>query len=148
VNLAQRSPAFFPFDPRGRRYIAAIENAGRYLVGPSDLFGGPVDGRPVRGAIAGDALQFFATALGGNTENVPVGQIPAPGVVSRLTEQLKVFVGNTEAQVFFAGLSQFAGVYQIVIATPNLPPGEYPIHAEIAGRRTQQGLFLLIAQGP
>ena len=146
VNLAQRSPAFFPFDPRGRRYIAAVENSGgRYLVGPSDLFGGPVDGRPVQGAIAGDALAFFATALGGTTPTIPVGQLPAE--VSRL-EGVRVFVGTAEAEVLFAGLSPFAGVYQIVIQTPNLPPGEYPIHAEIAGRRTQQGLFLLIAQGP
>ena len=146
VNLTRRSPAFFPFDPRGRRYIAAIENSGRYLVGPSDLFGGPVGGRPVQGAEPNSALQFFGTAFGGTDPPVPAGQIPT--VVSRLVDRVRVFVGNTEAEVFFAGLSPFAGVYQIVIRTPNLPPGEYPIYAESAGRRTQDGLMLVIGPAP
>jgi uncharacterized protein (TIGR03437 family) len=57
-------------------------------------------------------------------------------------------VGTAEAEVLFAGLSPFAGVYQIVIRTPNLAPGEYPIHAEIAGRRTQEGLVLVIGPAP
>jgi uncharacterized protein (TIGR03437 family) len=146
VNLARRSLAFFPFDPRGRRYIAAIENSGRYLVGPGDLFGGPVDGRPVQGAVPQDVLQFFGTAFGGTTPPVPVGQIP--GEVSRLVDPVRVFVGGVNAEVLFAGLSPFAGVYQIVIRTPNLPPGEYPIYAEIAGRRTQEGLLLVIGRAP
>jgi uncharacterized protein (TIGR03437 family) len=146
VTLSRRSPAFFPFDPRGRRYIAAIENSGRYLVGPSDLFGGPVGGRPVQGAIPNDALQFFATAMGGTDPPVAVGQIPSG--ISKLVDTVRVVVGNLDAEVFFAGLSPFAGVYQIVIRTPNLPPGEYPIYAEIAGRRTQDGLLLVIGRAP
>jgi uncharacterized protein (TIGR03437 family) len=142
VNLSSRSPAFFPFGPRGQRYIAAIENSGTYLAGPSDLFGGPVNGIPVRGAIANDPLQFFGAGFGGTDPPAPVGQLPT--IVSRL-DAVRVLVGNIVCEVYYAGLSPYAGVYQIVIRTPNLPPGEYPVYAEIAGRRTQDGLFLLIS---
>jgi uncharacterized protein (TIGR03437 family) len=144
VMLSRRSPAFFPFEPRGRRYIAAIENGGRYLVGPADLFGGPVGGRPVQPTVPQDIVQFYGTAFGGTNPPVPVGQIP--DIVSRLTDVVRVVIGGVDAEVLFAGLSPYAGVYQIVIRVPNLPPGEHPIYAEIAGRRTQEGLVLAVGR--
>jgi uncharacterized protein (TIGR03437 family) len=141
VNLSSRSPAFFPWGPRGQRYIASIENSGKYFGGPSDLFGGPLGGRPVQGALPNDPLQFFGAGFGGTTPAVPAGQLPT---ILSVLASTRVVVGNTECEVYYAGLSPYAGVYQIVIRTPNLPPGEYPIYAEIEGRRTQEGLFLLI----
>ncbi len=145
VQHARRSPAFFPFDPGGRRYVAAVENSGRYLVGPSDLFGGPVGGRPVQPAVPRDVVLLFGTAFGPADPPVPVGQLPTS--VSRLIDPVRVFVSRAEAEVLFAGLSAYAGVYQIAIRVPSLPPGEYSIYAEVAGQRTPTGVVLTIGAG-
>ena len=91
-------------------------------------------------------MQLYGTAFGDTDPPVPVGQLNTG--ISRLTSTLRVFVGTAEAEVLFAGLSAYAGVYQIVIRVPNLPPGEYSVNAEIGGQRTPDGLVLAIGAAP
>ncbi len=142
VTLQDSAPGFFPFDPQGRRFAAAIQNDGSSFVAPADLFGGVDVGRPVRPAMAGDIVAFFLTGGGATVPAVPAGQLPLPGTIARITAAVRVFLGPTEAEVLFAGLSAFAGVYQIVVRVPNVDAGEHELVTEIGGRRSPGGLFV------
>ena len=142
VPLQDSAPGFFPFDPQGRRFAAAIQNDGSAFVAPADLFGGVDLGRPVRPAMAGDIVAFFLTGGGVTNPMVAAGQLPPPGTVARIAAAVRVLFGNTEAEVLFAGLSGFAGVYQIVVRVPNVEAGEHELVAEIGGRRPPSGLFV------
>ncbi len=142
VTLQDSAPGFFPFDPQGRRFAAAIQNDGSAFVAPADLFGGVDLGRPVRPAMAGDIVAFFLTGGGATDPAVPAGQLPSPGTVARIAAAVRVLFGTTEAEVLFAGLSGFAGVYQVVVRVPNVGAGEHELVAEIGGRRSPAGLFV------
>ncbi len=146
IQLSGRAPAFFPFEPQGRRYAAAIMNDASAYIGPADLFGGaplplPV---PIRPARTGDVIQLFGTGFGETDPAVPIGQIPPAGTVANTVDPVAVRLGETPATVLFAGLSPFVGVYQIVIQLPALANGDHELSAEIGGQRSQTGVFLAV----
>jgi len=144
VNLSTEAPGFFAFDPQGRKFVAAVQNDGSAFVGPEDLFGTAPLAIPMRPAKPGDLIQLFCTGFGPTNPAVPAGQLPQGG--ERLTGTVTVRVGGMPAEVKFAGLSAFAGLYQIVIVTPNLANGDHELVAEIGGKQTQAGLFVRVAQ--
>ena len=92
--------------------------------------------------MAGDIVAFFLTGGGATDPAVPAGQLPSPGTVARIAAAVRVLFGTTEAEVLFAGLSGFAGVYQVVVRVPNVGAGEHELVAEIGGRRSPAGLFV------
>lgn len=144
ITLERAAPAFFPFDPQGRRYLAAIQNDGSALVGPSDLFGGADLGRPIAPAKPGDIVALFFAGGGPTDPPVPAGTIPGGDVVARTTGTFRVFFGDLEAEVFFSGLSSFVGLYQVVLRVPEAPDGDVEVIGELDGVRTQAGAFLAI----
>lgn len=91
-----------------------------------------------------DIVAFFLTGGGATNPPVATGEMPPAGVIARIAGQVKILVGGVEAELFFAGLSGFLGVCQVVIRVPDLPAGEHEIIAEIDGRRYPTGLFILI----
>lgn len=140
VSLNQRAPALFPFEPRGRRYIAAVQNDGSAYVGPANLFAGVQLDRPIRPARPGDIIQFFGTGFGPTEPRVPSGQIflfqpgrPLPQIKGNVT----VLVGGVPATVHYAGLApNFVSLYQFTISVPDLNSGEYELLVEVDGVRT------------
>ncbi len=143
IQLSGRAPALFPFEPQNRRYVAAVLNDGSAFLGPVNLFGGADLGRPIRGARTDEIVQIFGTGFGPTTPPVPIGQLPG-GVVSETVDPVTVRLDQTPAEVLFAGLSPFVGVYQIVFRVPAVPDGDHEIIVEIAGRQTQTGLFFQV----
>ncbi|HHN72665.1 MAG TPA: hypothetical protein ENK13_01120 [Thermopetrobacter sp.] len=65
-------------------------------------------------------------------------------MVSELVDPVKLFLGETQAEVLFAGLSPFVGVYQFVFRVPALADGDHEIVVEVAGVRTPTGLYLQV----
>ncbi len=143
IQLSGRAPALFPFEPQNRRYVAAVLNDGSAFLGPVNLFGGADLGRPIRGARTDEIVQIFGTGFGPTAPPVPIGQLP-DGVVSETVDPVTVRLGQTLAEVLFAGLSPFVGVYQIVFRVPAVPDGDHEIIVEIGGRQTQTGVYFQV----
>ncbi len=89
----------------------------------------------------GDLLSLYGNGFG------PTNPVIAPGAVAQtaaiLTNPVTVTVGGVEAPLSFAGLSS-TGLYQFNVTVPALSNGDYPVIAEVAGRRTQPGVLLRI----
>ena len=142
IQLLERAPGFFAFDPQGRRFLAAVQNDGSAFVGPTDLFGGaPLpNGLEIRPAKPGDIIQLFGTGFGPTNPKVPSGMIPT--AVAELADEVTVTVGGLPAEVFFAGLTSFAGAVQVVIRVPTVGDGDQEVIASIAGSQTQDNAFI------
>lgn len=148
VEIRQRAPALFPFEPQGRRYVASIQNDGSAFVGPEDLFGGADLGRPIRPAKPGDIIQLFGTGFGDTNPNVPAGQIfsvdPNNPVLATIAGNVAITIGGQPATVHYAGLAPgFVNLYQFTITVPNLPPGDHEVIVEVDGIRAPS-LFLRV----
>ena len=48
---------------------------------------------------------------------------------------MKIRIGQSTAPVRYAGVTA-VGVYQFNVVVPDLPTGDYPVRAEVAGIRT------------
>jgi protocatechuate 3,4-dioxygenase beta subunit len=125
VEIKRFMPGFFQFPSE---HAAAVRADGT-LIGPPNLMQGvtTVPARP------GDAVLLFGTGFGPTNPAVPAGAVvsaPAP------TENpVKIRIHNQDVAVAFAGLTS-AGLYQFNITIPDLPDGDYPVTAEVAGVRT------------
>ena len=142
IQLLERAPGFFAFDPQARRFLAAVQNDGSAFVGPTDLFGGaPLpNGLEIRPAKPGDIVQLFGTGFGPTVPKVPSGTIPT--VIAELEDEVMVTVGGLEAEVFFAGLTSFAGAVQVAIRVPMVGDGDQEVIASIAGSQSQANAFI------
>ena len=133
ATLQNYSPAFFTFQTR---YAAAVHNSDGVYVAPAGSFGSAVTSRPAQ---PGETLQIYATGFGPTTPAVPAGQLVGSAApLSNLT-QLKVTIGGVAATVQFAGIVA-AGEYQINVMVPQVPNGDQPILATIAGASSQTGV--------
>lgn len=142
ATAAALAPAFFLFSPRNSLYVAAITSDGAALIGPEDLFGGPVDGRPVRPARPGDSVILYGSGFGATTPPTGIGILPTSGAT--LAESFSLTLGGQSVPIDYAGRSAFAGVYQFNIRIPDLPDGEYDLIATIAGVQSQTGRKIVI----
>jgi protocatechuate 3,4-dioxygenase beta subunit len=116
-------PGFFRLS---EEYISATNADGTYI-GPVGLLNG-VGTAPAR---VGSTITLWGTGFG------PAGI--EPGLVfsgpSPLANQARIRVGNVDASIQFQGLTA-AGLAQFNIVVPDLPTGDYPVVAIIAGVRT------------
>ena len=150
VQFQDIAPGFFPFNPEGRRFLAAAQNTPDpgtpcTFVGRENLFGFAMlpNGCTIRPAKPGDVIALFGTGFGKTDPVVPVGRIAT--VVATLEDQVNVTFGGQQATVLFKGLAfGLAGVFQIVIEVPELPDGDRELIAEIAGRTTQSDAFITV----
>lgn len=152
VQFDDIAPGFFPFNPEGRRFLAAAQNTPDpdtpcTFVGREDLFGGaPLpNGCTIRPAKPGDIIALFGTGFGKTDPEVPVAVGQIATVVATLVDQVNVTFGGQQTRVFFGGLAfGLAGVFQIVIEVPDLPDGDHELIAEVNGRSTQLEAFITV----
>jgi uncharacterized protein (TIGR03437 family) len=137
ATLQNYSPAFFTFLAK---YAAAVHNSDGVYVAPAGSFGSAATSRPAQ---PGETLQIYATGFGPTTPAVPAGQLVGSAApLSNLT-QLHVTIGGVAATVEFAGIVA-AGEYQINVTVPQVPNGDQPILATIAGVSSQTGVSIPI----
>lgn len=140
VALTRYAPGLFAFSPRSSRYVAAVHADGA-LAAPVDLFGGDVAARPAK---PGDTIQLYGTGFGPTNPPTPAGIVVREPAVLADPGTLKIRVGELEAPVAWAGLVG-AGLFQFNVVVPPLAAGDHLIVAEIAGQRSQPGLYLNVA---
>lgn len=137
VPVAIVSPALFTFEFGGGRVAALNVKVGDddvvdgSVAQPAGAFPGVVS-QPAR---LGGVVTLFANGLG-PTEPPAVTGDDSLDELRRATVPVRVFVGEAEAQVLFAGLApQFVGLYQINIIVPlGVAPGDaVPILIEQGG---------------
>lgn len=123
VQLQPVLPGFFRLS---EEYISATNADGSY-VGPVGLLNG-VSTTPAR---TGSTITLWGSGFG------PAGIEPGLAVVgsSPLANQARIRIGNVDAQIQFQGLTA-AGLAQFNVVVPDLPTGDYPVVAVIAGVRT------------
>lgn len=140
VALLRHAPGLFAFSPQRSRYVAAV-HAGGTLAAPGDLFGGDAKARPAKPE---NVIQIYGTGFGPTTPPTPAGIVVREPAVLADPGALKIRIGELEAPLAWAGLVG-AGLYQFNVVVPSLAPGDHLVVAEIAGQRSQPGLYLNIA---
>jgi uncharacterized protein (TIGR03437 family) len=93
-------------------------------------------------------LVILATGLGATDNTVANGAIPASGVLARTVATPAVLVGGVPAQVVFAGLSQFVGVYQLnIVIQPGTPTGNaVPLQISMNGITSTNQVTIAVSQ--
>ena len=135
VTLQNYAPAFFTFLTR---YAAAVHNTDGVYVAPAGSFGSAAPSRPAQ---PGESLQIYATGFGPTTPAVLAGQLVVKAASLADLTQLRVTIGGVAATVQFAGIVA-AGEYQINVMVPQVPNGDQPILATIAGVSSQTGVSI------
>ncbi len=125
VELRETLPGFFRLT---QEHIMATDSNGGY-VGPVGIASGviSVPARP------GDTIILWGTGFGPANPAIAPGQAVANS--SPLLNPVTIRIGQAKAQVVYAGMSG-VGLYQFNTVVPDLPSGDYPVIAEIAGVRT------------
>jgi len=92
----------------------------------------------------GLVVALYATGFGRTNPAFEAGVLP-PGIGATV-EPVTVTVGGIQAEVLYAGVAPgLAGLYQINLRIPgNVPAGDQPVVARIAGVATPEGAFLTI----
>ena len=81
-------------------------------------------------AAAGTEIVAYLTGLGAVNPAVATGAAPS---ISLVTESVAARIGNKDATIVFAGLAPgYAGLYQLNLIVPELPPGDYPLRVSAA----------------
>ena len=83
---------------------------------------------PQNPAIPARYLLIYATGLGAVTPAVADGSPALSSPLSHMVGKVVVTIGGQPATVAYAGLAPgFAGLSQLNILVPQLPPGDYPL---------------------
>jgi len=138
VTLQAVSPGLFSFSGNGKHYASATLSSENLYYGSNDLLPG------VKSKIAApnDVVELWGTGFGPTKESMPAGSVvPRP---SETQAPVMVQIGTVQVPAIFAGLVG-AGLYQINVAVPELPDGEYPVTATVSGVSSQQGVLLQIS---
>lgn len=143
------NPAFFTYDQRNRRFIAALAADNSAYIAPADLFGvSTINGLAVRPARPGDFVIAYGMGLGPTTPNVPAGTIPAPrdgGYPIAGTSTIRF--GPRTISSLYTGLSNFAGVYIVGFQVPgDLSPGDYELQITVNGISSPTGVVIPVAR--
>ena len=152
VNVSEASPAFFNFinHADGRNPIAAIKEGG--FVGEPGLLPGAV----FLPAKPGEFVALFGTGFGETDPSFEAGQIPfiaSPQTDGQalLINDLTITVAGIPVppqDIVYAGIAPCcAGLYQLVFRIPpNVPDGDLPVTATVAGAATPQGPFITVGR--
>lgn len=133
VVLARAAPTLFEGGGAGGFILpAAVDTSGRLIGSPQVIPGS-------RAAIPGEIISVYGTGFGPIVSTVPSGTIP-PGSVA-LQNPVTVRIGGLVAQVTFAGLVG-AGLNQINIRIPELPPGNHLLTIETGGGAIQPNIVI------
>jgi uncharacterized protein (TIGR03118 family) len=124
------APFFFKTGP----YIAAVHSDNVTPVGPASLF--PNSSVPAK---PGEKIVIYGTGFGDTNPAVNNGQVTYPSSGLPLATTPVVFIGNTQAQVTFAGVSA-PGLYQFNVTVPSTAPdGDVLCNIQIGSFSTPPG---------
>ena len=91
---------------------------------------------------AGGAVALFVTGLGATAPPVAAGAAAPLDTFSTTAAVVTATVGGQPATVFFAGLAPgFAGLYQVNLFVPQLPPGDYPVQISAGGADSNSAIL-------
>lgn len=138
AQKAKFSPAFFMFDPEGRKYLAAVHADGAYL-GKPGLF----QGLTTRAAKPGDIILLFGTGFGSTNPFLPAAEIPSQAAA--LVNPVTIWIGGAQAKVAWAGVIS-PGLNQFNVTVPDLPNGDQLVVAEIGGVRSAANTFITVGR--
>jgi uncharacterized protein (TIGR03437 family) len=131
VHVTREAPGLFQFDGAGQ--IAAITSDGKPVVRRALGDSGPgVTARP------GQVVSLFGTGFGPTDPVVEPGQIFSGAAPLVANGALEITIGGVPAQVLFAGLAG-AGLNQVNVVVPQLPPGDHEVELSIDGVPAQFG---------
>jgi uncharacterized protein (TIGR03437 family) len=92
-------------------------------------------------AAPGDVVELWGTGFGPTKEVRPIGSIVTQP--SETQSPVTLQIGTVQVPASYAGLVA-AGLYQVNVAVPDLPDGEYSVVATVNGVASQQGVLLQI----
>jgi uncharacterized protein (TIGR03437 family) len=130
VVKQRMTPEFFVWTRNGTNYVAA-RHADGTLVGPA----GP-GSRPAR---VGEEIELYATGFG--PANPPVSPAQLISQAVPLAGTPAVSIGGVSAVVNASNLVE-AGLYQLNVTIPQVPTGDQPVQAQIAGFQSRSGVFV------
>jgi len=143
VTLAAYGPSFSLLDAKHvAGEVATPNGTGAYgngsydLVGPTGAFSFKT--RPV---IPGETLQLFGVGFGPTTPTVLAGRLFSGSAPTNDT--VTVTIDGVAAMVTYSGLIE-AGLYQINVVVPQLPPGDMQIQAIVNGIQTPVGPLVTV----
>ncbi|MCC6585926.1 MAG: hypothetical protein IT168_04335 [Bryobacterales bacterium] len=140
ATVRERAPGFFPFDPGGRIYPAAVHLDGTFA-GPTGLFGSAVVTRPPK---PGDSIVLFGTGFGStNPARSAAEVVSAP---ADLATKPAIRIGGVGAEAPYAGLVG-SGLNQFNVVVPQVAAGDHLLEADSGGVGAQPNLFLCVGGG-
>lgn len=125
VALQPVLPGFFQL---AESYVCATTADGRYI-GPTNL----VAGLTTFPARPGDVLTLWGSGFGPTNPELDPGELVA--TAASLANPVEIRIGNANATVQYAGMTA-SGLNQFNVVVPELPNGDYPVVAQVAGVRT------------
>jgi uncharacterized protein (TIGR03437 family) len=134
VNYAERTPGLFVVSKDGRDYVAALHSDGCVVDALRREAG--FCGKPAR---AGEAIAVYASGLGATEPHIPAGRVVS--AAARTVAPVTARISGRDARVLFAGLVG-AGLYQVNLVVPSLPPGDHPIELSIERQSTQAHVYV------
>lgn len=145
--LGQNSGGRSPVDDFAPNIFGLPQLGGIYAVttfpngsisGPEGLLGTDAKTTPVH---PGDIITLWASGLGQTNPAYQDGQLitqPLP-----LAGNVSVKIGGAVAQVDYAGLVE-AGLYQLNVHVPDVPPGDEPVSITIGGHTSPGPLYISV----
>lgn len=149
VQARALNPAFFTFEPRNRRYAAALSLDFTAYIAPADLFGvSTINNLRIRPARPGDFVGVYGMGLGPTTPNLPAGTLPPvlngghPAV-----GPVQLRLGGQAVTPLYAGLANnLVGVYTVSFQVPTLPSGDYELIVTVNGVSSPSGVFIPVVR--
>jgi len=133
VQLQTALPGLFRL---AQEYVVASDVNGGYI-GPENL----VDGLVTLPAKPFDTITLSGTGFGPTDPEIAPGEVVNSS--NPLLNPVTIRIGQSRAEVAYAGMTG-AGRYEFYTVVPDLPNGDYPVVAEVAGVRTSSAARLRI----
>ena len=148
VQARALNPAFFTYDQRNRRYIAALNADNTAYIAPADLFGiTTLNGLAIRPARPGEFVIAYGMGMGPTTPALPAGRIPPPRDGGYpIAGRVELSLGNRTVTPLYVGLSSFAGVYLVGFQVPDLVNGDYELTIRIDSISSPTGVVIPVAR--
>ena len=142
------NPAFFTYDQRNRRFIAALTADNSAYIAPADLFGvTSINGIAVRPARPGDFVIAYGMGMGQTSPNLPAGTIPPAREGGHpVSGTVNLRLGTATLNPLYVGLSSFAGVYIVGFQVPPMATGDYELQITINGTSSPTGVVIPVVQ--
>jgi uncharacterized protein (TIGR03437 family) len=145
VTIQATAPEFFYFatNSDGHNPIAALNAVSGVYVGAPGLLAGVsfVPAKP------GDILTLFATGFGATNPAFGPGELP--GTAAQVTASFSISIGGVtldSTDIFYVGVSPFAGLYQVNLRVPAaVPDGDQPLVITVGGVASPANAFITVA---